>query len=308
MRPGTSWREFPSGGDDKPMVVTWLLLAAFLFISPQTSPSSYKGEVEHWRQERETALKAADGWLTVVGLFWLKEGKNTMGTDRANDFVLPKGSAPGKVGVFEFHNGSSTFLAAPGADATVDGKPVTQVALKPDTSGSPDVLRIRDLSMYVIQRGNRFGIRLKDKNSEARREFKGTQWFPAKSQYRVVARFVPYNPPKMIAIPSILGDVDQEASPGYAEFRLNGHRCRLDPIGEGDSLFFIFKDKTSGKETYPPGRFLFAEMPKNGEVILDFNKAVNPPCAFTPYATCPLPPKQNDLPIAIAAGELRYGH
>ena len=174
--------------------------------------------------------------------------------------------------------------------------------------GSPDVLRVGNLSLFVIQRGSRFGVRLKDKDSEARRKFAGTHWFPVAEEYRVTAKFVPYTPPKTIAVPNILGDVEQEDSPGYAEFTLKGRQLRLDPVSEGDVLFFIFKDLTAGKETYPPGRFLYADLPKNGEVILDFNQAVNPPCAFTPYATCPLPPAQNYLPVRIEAGELRYGH
>ena len=290
------------------MVVSSLLLAAFLFLVPQSSQSSYKAAVEHWRQQRETALKSDSGWLTLAGLFWLKEGSNTVGTDRDNDFVLPKGSAPGKVGAFEFHNGRTDFQAAPGVEVTVNGKVATRAELKPDSSGSPDVLRVRDLTMYVIQRGDRYGIRLKDKNGEVLKKFTGTQWYPVKEQFRVIAKFVPYNPPRKIAVPNILGQVDEEAAPGYALFTIKGHECRLVPIREGDVLFFIFKDATSGKETYPAGRFLYADLPRDGAVILDFNKAVNPPCAFTPYATCPLPPKENRLPIAIEAGELRYGH
>jgi uncharacterized protein (DUF1684 family) len=162
--------------------------------------------------------------------------------------------------------------------------------------------------MFVIQRGNRFGVRLKNKNSESRKTFTGLKYFPVNDAYRVVAKFVPYDPPMTIAVPNILGDTEQEPSPGYVEFMLNGQKCRLDPVSEGDELVFIFRDLTSGKETYPSGRFLFTAMPKNGEVALDFNKAVNPPCAFTPFATCPLPPKQNHLPIRVEAGELRYGH
>jgi uncharacterized protein (DUF1684 family) len=149
---------------------------------------------------------------------------------------------------------------------------------------------------------------LNDKDSEARRRFAGTHWFPVAEQYRVTAKFVPYTPPKKIAVPNILGDVEQDTSPGYVEFTLKGQQLRLDPVTEEDHLFIIFKDQTAGKETYPSGRFLYADMPKNGEVVLDFNQAVDPPCAFTPYATCPLPPPQNHLSIRIEAGELRYGH
>ncbi len=258
--------------------------------------------------ERNGKLKSDNGWLTVAGLFWLKEGESTMGTGRENDFVLRTGSAPEKVGTFDFHGGKTVFHAVPGVAVTVNGKPAATAPLAADSAGSPDVLRIGDLSMFVIQRGNRFGIRLKDKDSETLHKFTGTHWFPVAEEYRVTAKFVPYSPPKKIAVPNILGDVDQEDSPGYAEFTLQGRHYQLDPVSEGDSLFFIFKDMTAGKETYPPGRFLYTDLPKNGEVVLDFNQAVNPPCAFTPYATCPLPPAQNRLPVRIEAGELRYGH
>ena len=191
---------------------------------------------------------------------------------------------------------------------TVNGKPASSASLVDDSVGTPDVLGIGNLSMFVIQRGKQFGIRLKDKDSAVRRKFTGTHWFPVAEEYCVTAKFVPYTPAKKIAVPNILGDVDQEDSPGYVEFTLKGRQFRLDPVTEGDVLFFIFKDLTAGRETYPSGRFVYAEMPKNGEVVLDFNQAVNPPCAFTPYATCPLPPAQNHLAIRIEAGELRYGH
>ena len=285
-----------------------LLILPLLLLLVPSSESSYQAEIEQWRQHREAALKAEDGWLAVAGLFWLKEGKNTVGADPSGNIVLPKGSVPGRVGVFDFQNGQTTFQCAPGVPTTVNGKPTSWAILKPDASGEPDVLRVYDLTMFVIKRGNRFGIRLKDKNSQARKAFSGLKYFPVSERFRITAKFVPYHPPKMLSVPNILGDIEQEASPGYVEFTLDGHPYRLDPLEEGDGLFFIFKDLTSGKETYPPGRFLFTGKPKNGEVILDFNKAVNPPCAFTPFATCPLPPKQNYLPVRVEAGELRYGH
>lgn len=272
------------------------------------SAPSYKTEIEQWRHEREARLKADDGWLTVAGLFWLKEGENTVGTDPSNSVVLPKGSAPAAVGVFYFQNSQTQFQAAPGVQILLNGKPATSATLKPDTSDAPDTIQVKDLTMFVIKRGQRFGIRLKDKNSEMRKAFTGLKFFPPDERYRVRAKFVPSIPPKMIPVPNILGETEEEASPGYVEFTLNGHACKLDPVIEDDTLFFIFKDLTSGKETYPPGRFLNTPMPENGEVTLDFNKAYNPPCAFTPYATCPLPPKQNQLAIRIEAGELRYGH
>ena len=290
-----------------------MLLAALMLIAnsaPQlmAPDTAYEAEIEKWRQAREARLKADDGWLTVAGLFWLKHGHNTVGTDPASDIVLPKGSAPAKVGVFDFHDGTTSFQATGDVSVMLDGQPATSGVLKPDSSGAPDVLRVNDLTMFVIERGERYAIRLRDKNSEMRKTFRGLKYYPPKEEYRAVGKFAPYDPPKTIPIPNILGQVEQTPSPGYVVFTLNGHECRLDPITEGDTLFFIFKDLTSGKETYPPGRFLNTEMPKNGKVVLDFNKAYNPPCAFTPYATCPLPPEQNKLLLAVEAGELRYGH
>ena len=290
------------------MLISRVLVAVLALAILPVDQASYRAQIEKWRQQREESLKAEGGWLTVAGLFWLKEGASTLGTGRENNFVLPPGSAPENVGTFDFHGGKTAFQAAPGVAVTVNGKPVAAASLSDDSAESPDVLRVGNLSMFVIQRGGRFGVRLKDKDSEARRKFAGTQWFPVAEEYRVTAKFVPYLPLKTIAVPNILGDVEQEASPGYAEFTLKGQQLRLDPVSEGDVLFFIFKDLTAGKETYPPGRFLYSALPQSGEVVLDFNQAVNPPCAFTPYATCPLPPAQNHLPVRIEAGELRYGH
>jgi hypothetical protein len=290
------------------MLISRVLVGVLALAILPADPASYRAQMEKWRQQREENLKAENGWLTLAGLFWLKEGESTIGTSRENNLVLPPGSAPEKVGRFDFHGGKTVFQAAPGVTVTVNGKPVTRASLAADSAGSPDVLRIRNLSLFVIQRGSRFGVRLKDKDSEARRKFAGTHWFPIAEEYRVTAKFVPYSPPKKIAVPNILGDVEQEDSPGYVEFTLEGRQFRLDPVSEGDGLFFIFKDLTGGKETYPSGRFLSTDLPQNGEVVLDFNQAVNPPCAFTPYATCPLPPAQNHLPVRIEAGELRYGH
>jgi len=290
------------------MLYSFLSIISLSVLFLQVSETSYNAEINRWRHDREAGLKADGGWLTVAGLFWLKDGKNTVGTDKTSDIVLPAGSAPASVGAFTFHDGQTRFEAAPGVRAMVDGKSAISAVLKSDSAGEPDVLQVYDLTMFVIQRGKRYGIRLKDKNSEMRKAFTGLKFFPADESYRVKAKFVPYNPPKMIPIPNILGETEEEASLGYVEFTLNGHPCRLDPVTEGESLFFIFKDLTSGKETYPPGRFLNTEMPKDGEVTIDFNKAYNPPCAFTPFATCPLPPKQNQLAVRIEAGELRYGH
>lgn len=268
---------------------------------------NYPTTIESWRKDREQRLKAKDGWLTVAGLFWLKEGENWAGSDPSNQIILPERRAPQRIGVFDFHDGITKFRIASGAHVTVNGKPILTAELKSDATGTPDLMQFGDFTMFVIKRGNRFGMRLRDIHSSARETFTGLRWYPVKDQYRIVGKFVPYDHPQKIAIPNVLGQTDQEASPGFVTFQLMGHTYRLDPVQEGDQLFFIFRDQTSAKTTYGAGRFLYADLAKEGKVILDFNKAVNPPCAFTAYATCPLPPKQNRLAVKIEAGEMRYG-
>ncbi|HYL35682.1 MAG TPA: DUF1684 domain-containing protein [Bryobacteraceae bacterium] len=283
------------------------LIACAAFFELLMAGTSYRAEMAAWRAGHESELKAEDGWLAVAGLFWLKEGTNTAGSDASNYIVLPRG--PAQAGVFEFRDGKTSFRASPGVAASVNGKPLTSTAaLQDDTNDSPDQVQLAGLTMLVIHRGNRSGIRLKDPESKTRREFTGLRWFPVNESYRVSAKFIAYPKPRMIPITNVLGETEPEASPGYVEFSLNGRPLRLDPVAEDNRLFFIFRDLTAGKETYPAGRFLYADMPKNGVVDLDFNKAENPPCAFTAYATCPLPPKENRLPIRIQAGELDYGH
>jgi hypothetical protein len=180
--------------------------------------------------------------------------------------------------------------------------------MQPDTSDHPTVVRVGDLSLTAIQRTTKIGIRLRDPNAAARRDFKGTAWFPPDRAWRVTARWVALPTPKKISIANILGMTDGEDCPGYAQWTREGKVLRLEPVLEDNLLFFMFKDATNAHETYGAGRFLYAESPKrNGEVILDFNRAHNPPCAFTGWATCPLPPPQNRLPIAVNAGEKMYG-
>ncbi len=270
--------------------------------------ASYGREITRWRARREATLKADGGWLTVTGLFWLKEGANTAGSGPKNTVALPSGSAPGHTGTFLLRNGKVRFEAVPGVGVTLNGKPAGNIALKADVPGPADVLTIGPLSLILLNRGGKYAIRVKDNNSTFRKEFTGLHWYPVKREYRIVARFVPYAQPKVISIPTILGTSEEQQSPGYAEFALDGTTHRLEPVAEGRELFFIFRDLTSGKQTYPAGRFLYSAPPENGRVVLDFNKAYNPPCAFTPYATCPLPPPQNRLRVKIEAGELNYGH
>ncbi|MBV8820319.1 MAG: DUF1684 domain-containing protein [Acidobacteriaceae bacterium] len=282
----------------------WAL--AFFGAAATGGATTYTSEVEQWRQKREASLKAEGGWLSLAGLFWLKEGANAVGSAADSPVKLPRG--PERIGVIEYHNGKATFRIEAGAPVTVNGKSVREAVLTSDAGGKPDVVKTGDCTFFVIHRGERDAIRLKDNQSETRTHFTGLHWYPVNPEYRVTAKWTPYNPPKQVAIPNILGETEHDQCPGIAEFTLRGQTIRLEPTVEDGSLFFVFKDQTAGKETYPAGRFLHTDMPKDGKVVLDFNEAYNPPCAFTPYATCPLPTKQNRMPIRLEAGELNFGH
>ncbi|MGA9768137.1 MAG: DUF1684 domain-containing protein [Blastocatellia bacterium] len=287
-----------------------IAIALSFTLSPvalSSDKDAYRQTIEKWRAEQEAELKSDNGWLTVAGLFWLKEGINSLGADASNEIVLPEGSAPARAGEIEFHAGRTTLRVGDKVAATLNGKPITTIELKTDEKLLPDIINIGSLSLHVIKRGERYGVRVKDRNSKQRREFTGLRWFPVNESYLITAAFVRYDKPKEIEIPNVLGDVNKMPSPGYVTFRLDGKEYRLDPILEGkNKLFFIFSDSTSGKATYGAGRFLYADLPEGETVTLDFNKAVNPPCAFTQFATCPLPPRQNRLRVAIEAGELNY--
>ena len=255
--------------------------------------TAFESELAEWRKSREAGLRRDGGWLTVTGLFWLREGANRFGKEASNEIALPDG--PAHAGVFTLRNGKVT-AAMSGAERE----------LRPD---SDDFLKVGRLSLFVIQRGDRYGIRLKDPESPYLRAFHGLEYFPPAEAFRVTAKFV--SEPRKIPILNVLGQTEQDDCPGYAAFRLHGRDVRLYPVLEepnAKELFFIFKDQTSGQETYGAGRFLYSDLPRDGKVVLDFNKAYNPPCAFTPYATCPLPPKENRLPVRVEAGEKKYGH
>ncbi len=290
-------------------------IAAFLMgsaarPSPPTA-DAYRAEIETWRAKRIERLRSDTGWLTVVGLFWLEPGKNAVGSAPGNRVVLPAGKTPSYAGALELSGGAAMFHAAPGSGVVSDGRPVTTVALRSDVTGEPTVLSIGPVSFYTIQRGDRLGVRVKDSQSDARRDFHGIESYPIDARWRLEARFEAYKPVKNIPVPNVLGVEELTDSPGALVFELDGKTYRLDPVietGETD-LFVIFGDRTNGRETYGAGRFLYAPPPVDGKTVLDFNKAYNPPCVFTPYATCPLPPPQNKLPIEIPAGEKRYaGH
>ena len=271
--------------------------------------TDYVKEIEKWRGEREANLKKETGWLTVAGLFWLKEGVNSVGAGEKFDVRLTDNFKQGKFGEIEFRDGKVVLRVQGGVEAQKDGKIISTIDLVSDEKGKPTEIRTGTQTFYLIKREERFGIRLKDSNSEGRRNFKGQHWFPVDESSKVTARLEAFPEPKEVMIPNVLGGNFKMKSPGILKFSLKGREYSLQPVDEGDgTLFIIFRDKSSQKETYKSGRFLYADKPVNGEAVLDFNKAENPPCAFTSFATCPLPPPQNNLEVEIPAGEKRYDH
>jgi uncharacterized protein len=274
---------------------------------PAVDPA-YNQEIEAWRKERFEGLKKEDGWFSLVGLFWLQPGENRFGSSPENRVIFPEGKAPAVAGTLIREGDTVRVRVEPGVTVTSNGQPVTEMAVKPDSSGEPTMLQLGSLSFHVIQRGERLGVRVKDSRSEALAAFHGLEFFPVQPAWKVTARFEPYNPPKQVPIPNILGDVEDNPSPGAVVFDWNGRTYRMDALEGGDEgeLFLIFADQTNGKETYGAGRFLYTDPPKDGKVVVDFNKAYNPPCAYTAFATCPLPPSQNRLALQVKAGEKKY--
>jgi hypothetical protein len=275
--------------------------------------ASYEQELEQWKAKRLANLKSEDGWLSLIGLFWLKEGENRFGSDPTNDIVLPEGKSPALAGTLRLAAGKVTLEAKPDAKVTSGGRPVagTPLELKSDEDGEPTLLELGSLSFHVVKRGERLGLRVRDRENPARAEFKGTEYYPADGRWVLSARFEPYEPPKRVPILNVLGMETEETSPGRLAFEVGGREYRLEALKEKgeEQLFIIFADQTSGKETYGAGRYLYADPPdREGRVSLDFNRAYSPPCAFTRYATCPLPPAQNRLPLRVEAGEKFAGH
>jgi uncharacterized protein len=256
---------------------------------------NYSDSIRHWQAHRDAELRSPDGWLTLVGLFWLKPGSNSIGSAEGNDFVLPKGSAPAHIGTLKLEGERVVFTQN-------DGKSRTLVV----ADEKPDAIHAGSVSFYAIKRGDKFAIRAEDSASPVLRNFAGMKYFPINAELHFSAKFIPDE--KKIPILNILGQTDLEKSPGIVEFTYERHSYHLRPIFEGKTLFFLFKDSTNRAETYQAGRMLNTPLPIDGKVDLDFNRCYNPPCVFTPYATCPLPPKENNLPFAVHAGELRYGN
>ncbi len=293
--------------------LAWMMSAGIILLScvfayahraavVEAPDAAYVKSFEEWKAEQTDDLKK--NWLSLAGLFWLKPGANTFGTDPSNAIVFPKG--PAHAGEFDLQGQDVTLKMLPDAHATVEGKPVTSAKLDPDVSKHATRVDMGSLRFHVIVRGQRVGIRVRDSESAAARDFKGMMFYPLDLNYRVTATWIPSDGKQTVEVPTAIGDVNNETVPGTVAFKLNGEELKLTALG-GDAktgLFFVFTDPTAkGAETYPGGRFLDTGPVENGTVSLDFNRAYNPPCAVTPYATCPLAPKENRLTVAVTAGE-----
>jgi uncharacterized protein (DUF1684 family) len=268
-----------------------------------------------WREERDKQMRSSTSWLTIAGLFWLEKGENSFGTDSSNKIKLPEGSAPPVAGTFVLKDDTVKVVAHEGVALKVEGKIIKEKVLRGDEvyPEEPDVVELGDLRMWVIRRGERSAIRLRDLHAVAYKNYKGLDFFPPSEKFKIEAVFVPLPTPKTVTVATVIGTEEEMKSPGYVKFMIDGKEFRLDAFAENaqsKQLFFIFKDETNGKETYGAGRFMTSNVLEDGKVDLNFNRAYNPPCSYTPYATCPLAPEQNWLKIRIEAGEKSYagGH
>lgn len=273
------------------------MVTALVAMLPLVAQADFQSDEAAFRKEYQDSLTRPGGWLSVAGLLWLREGLQTIGSGAKCDVKLPS-YAPELVGTVSMTKGQVALQVTGDAKVKIDGQ---------DSSGGPfGRLEVGNLTLAVIRRGDRTGLRLWDPQAKGLFEFKGCKWFAPSEKWVVKAKFFPHPAGTTLPITNVLGDTAPSPNPGYVEFTIGGKKCRLEAEGGGDALFFNFQDSTSGKETYPAGRFLDAPGPKDGYVTLDFNKATNPPCAFTAFATCPLPPKGNSLPVRVTAGELAH--
>jgi uncharacterized protein (DUF1684 family) len=283
-------------------ISTWFTVLVTVTIP--VGAQEYDTEINTWRADREASLTAEDGWLTVAGLFFLTEGTSSFGTSPLNDIVLSSG--PEMAGLFTLLDGSISVQAIEGQALSVDGQDVSSATLWPFEGTEPPAVTIGPLTLFGHYSGDRLAIRMRDRDSEIRRDFTGLRWFPPDESYRMRGIFIPHEEPRFLELPNILGDVETFRSSGSVKLTVHGQELTMTTIDSGSRLWFIFRDLTSGKETYPAARFLYAPAPEAGSTIVDFNQAYNPPCAFNPHTTCPLPPLENRLPLRIEAGELDY--
>ena len=268
----------------------------------------YSREIEHWRAQRIARLIAPDGWLSLTGLHWLEPGPNTLGSAADNAIVLAK--VPAHLGTIEWRDDDTMVLRlASNGGVLVDGETTSETTVRDDRESNPTRVSFGSVNFVVIDRGGRKALRVRDGEAVTRTQFAGIESFRPDPSWRIVADWVPFDPPHTLETANVIGQMERYPVPGKAVFERDGRRHELLPVIEvpGDTqLFLIFADGTSGRETYGAARFLYADPPRDGRIVLDFNKAYNPPCAFTAFATCPLAPPENRLDLRVTAGEKKY--
>jgi uncharacterized protein len=293
------------------MALVCALLAAFSPLPVDAgqeaeSLEQYLARIGDWRERRDRRLRSDDGWMTLVGLEWLNEGENRIGSAPTSDARIPGG--PADWGTIRLTGDRLVFYPAAGADVTVDGEVVEQAELVADNQGRPNVVRSGDLSFYVIYRQS-YALRIKDRKAPTLLAYEGMPVYDIDPGWRFEGRFERAAPGTTVEVADVLGHTNESPVYGTFEFERDGETYRLTGLGteESESIEFMFADRTSGRETYGAGRFVYSEgMPREGRVVVDFNKAYNPPCAFTAYSTCPLPLPENRLDLWVRAGEKKY--
>lgn len=288
-----------------------ILLAATAAVSSvvvnQRSDAYDIAALERFRAEREKALLADDGWLTVAGLHFLNQGENRIGADPTNDIVLDYPSIPAHAAVITLEGRQVTIRAAGEQPLRINGRELRESELHGPFDGRErDEVQFGPVTFFVHYSGPRLALRVRDRNSPLRKNFHGLRWYEPNPAYRTVGTFTPYREPKVVEVPNILGDVEPFTAVGTVTFEMGGRTHTVEAWGSVKRLWIVFRDRTSGRETYPSARFLYTPPVEDGRVVIDFNYAQNPPCAYNPYTTCPLPPPQNRLPVAIEAGEKIY--
>ena len=296
----------------KQILVALMLSSAGIGAAIASTPeqAAYVDSVQQWRDRVEQSLRRDNGWLTLAGRFSMKPGANTFGTGKDNDIVFPpelKGTGPDRLGTLTVDQPGKkvTLKLADGVSMTSDGKPFTGERAMGSGTDKRDWVSLGRMAMHIIERDGRYILRLADNESLVRKNFPGRIWYPVNEKFSVDAKFIAYPPGKTIPIVNVIDEVSDEPCPGYVEFKLGGVTHKMDVVGDDDGLFFVIRDGTAGDTTYRPSRFLYVEIkPKPNESFkLDFNRAYNPPCAFSEFTTCPLPPEQNILKTRIEAGE-----
>lgn len=271
---------------------------------PAFDRASYEAEILQWRAERLARLKGPDGFLNLAGLFWLENGATRIGSAPDNDVVFPAYAAP-YIGTLHTTDVGVELVTEPGVDVRYEGVPVRSILISDDTTDIPITIMHRSFAWTIIKRDGRFALRLRDFENPAIASFPPIDYFPIDPEFRLTATLQRYDTPRIANVATVIEGLGYHPeSPGIVEFEMDGETQSLEAYASGDQLFFVFGDATTGRETYPAGRFLYADAPgADGKTLMDFNRAYNPPCAFNDFATCPVASPQNRLPIVIAAGE-----